>query len=378
MSGGPYGRGKAPERACLPIANWPEADRLSWLNACRPADLLDEHIGARAHHSEASNRKAQKGYGRWLTFLILIDPDCIEALPANRITNERVSAYVESLLALGNSTATILARLQELGEVAKVLAPERSWIFINAISSKIRAHHQPARDKNNLKLSDELLGLGLELIDRAALASGLPAAILHRDGLMIALLALAPLRRRNMAGLRLHKNLIEIDGRWIIALDASETKTRGMFEMNWPDELLAPLKAYLDFHRPFLASLPGRWSRPIDNFLWVSSDASPMTQMAIYGRIRKHTAEAFGVAINPHLFRDAAATTLAIADPQHVRVAAALLGHRTFTTTERHYQQAKSLEAHRAYVDALFAKAKQNEFKGTRPNKVSIRRDQIS
>ena len=27
-------------------------------------------------------------------------------------------------------------------------------------------------------------------------------------------------------------------------------------------------------------------------------------------------------AINPHLFRDAAATTLAIADPAHVRVAA--------------------------------------------------------
>jgi integrase len=100
--------------------------------------------------------------------------------------------------------------------------------------------------------------------------------------------------------------------------------------------------------------LPGRWSKSVDNFLWVSSDGSPMTQISIYDRIRKHTAEAFGVAINPHLFRDAAATTLAIADPEHVRVAAPLLGHRTFTTTERHYQQAKTLEAHRAYVDVLF------------------------
>jgi hypothetical protein len=77
MSGGPYGRGKAPERACLPIASWPHADRQAWQGACRLADLLDEHIGARAHHSEASNRKAQKGYGRWLTFLTTIDPDCI-------------------------------------------------------------------------------------------------------------------------------------------------------------------------------------------------------------------------------------------------------------------------------------------------------------
>jgi hypothetical protein len=130
MSGGPYGRGKAPERACLPIANWPEADRQSWLEARRPADLLEEHIGARASHSEASNRKAQKGYGRWLTFLTTADPDCIAEPPAGRITKERVGMYVESLIALDNSTATILARLQELGEVAKVLAPERSWTFI--------------------------------------------------------------------------------------------------------------------------------------------------------------------------------------------------------------------------------------------------------
>jgi integrase/recombinase XerD len=359
MSGGLYGRGKAPERACLPFANWPEVDRRLWRGACAPADLLDEDIGARANHSEVSNRKAEKGYGRWLTFLIAEVPNCIAGPPVQRITAERVKSYVDSLIALHNSTATILARLQELGEVARIMGPGRSWTFINALSSKIRARHKPVRDKNNLKLSDELLDLGLGLIDRASQANGLPAAILQRDGLMIALLALVPLRRRNMAGLRLNRNVIEINGAWLIALDASETKTHGAFEINWPDELLAPLQIYLDLHRPFLASLPGRWSRPIDNALWVSSDGSPMTEMAIYDRIRKHTEDAFGVAINPHLFRDAAATTLAIADPEHVRVAAPLLGHRTFTTTERHYQQAKTLEAHRAYVGAIFGKEKE-------------------
>ena len=83
-----------------------------------------------------------------------------------------------------------------------------------------------------------------------------------------------------------------------------------------------------------------------------------MTEIAIYDRICKHTKEAFGAAINPHLFRDAAATTLAIEDPEHVRVAAPLLGHRTFATTEKYYQQAKSLEAHRVYVEVLFGEKK--------------------
>ena len=59
------------------------------------------------------------------------------------------------------------------------------------------------------------------------------------------------------------------------------------------------------------------------------------------------------MALCPHLFRDAAATTLAIADPAHVRVAAPLLGHRTFATTERHYRQARAYEAHRSYLDVL-------------------------
>jgi len=102
----------------------------------------------------------------------------------------------------------------------------------------------------------------------------------------------------------------------------------------------------------------GRWAKPVEDALWVSTDGSPMTEMAIYDRIRTHTQRAFGTPINPHLFRDAAATTLAIADPVHVRVAAPLLGHRTFRTTERHYQHAQSLDAHRAYVGAVFGKGK--------------------
>ncbi len=82
-----------------------------------------------------------------------------------------------------------------------------------------------------------------------------------------------------------------------------------------------------------------------------------MTQIAIYDRIRARTQEAFGEPMNPHLFRDAAATTLAVADPARVRVAAPLLGHRTFGTTERHYLHAQANIGHRAYIDVLFPPA---------------------
>jgi integrase/recombinase XerD len=129
-------------------------------------------------------------------------------------------------------------------------------------------------------------------------------------------------------------------------------------EILWPDELVAPLRTYLNVHRPLLSAINRRGTKPAGEALWVSTHGSAMSEMAIYNLICKHTQEAFGLSINPHLFRDAAATTLAIADPTHVRVAAPLLGHRTFTTTERHYQQAQSFDAHRAYIDAPFSKAK--------------------
>ena len=277
----------------------------------------------------------------------MIDP------PAARLTLARVKTYVENLISLKNSTATILSRLHELFDAAKVMGPDRDWSFINNIASKIRARHRPARDKRNLKLTEELLDLGFALMEKANATRGLPAAVLYRDGLIIAFLSLVPLRRRNLEGLRLGQNLIETNRHWTVSLEAEETKTHAPLEMDWPDLLAGPLAIYLQVHRPFLACRRGRWSKSVGDALWVSQDGSPMTQMAIYDRVRARTKATFGTAINPHLFRDAAATTMAIADPEHVRISAPLLGHRTLTTTERHYQQAKGYEAQRAYINAL-------------------------
>jgi len=48
-----------------------------------------------------------------------------------------------------------------------------------------------------------------------------------------------------------------------------------------------------------------------------------------------------------------AATSIAVYDPDHVRIAAAVLGHRSFATTERHYNLATSLKAARSYQAEL-------------------------
>jgi integrase/recombinase XerD len=357
MSGGPYGRGKAPERVCLPIDQWPEADRRLWLEACAAGDILDDEAGARSAHAPISNLKAAKGYGRWMNHLARSAPETLTEAPAKRITPERVREYVEALKLIGNSAQTILGRLQELGDVAKVMDPKQGWSFINEMASKVRARHRPARDKTHLRLSNELVDLGAKLIGAAENVVGLEAAITHRDGLLIGFLALIPLRRRNLADLVLDRTLVRQGSSWIVSFGEDDTKTHAAFEVGLPDILVAPLEKYSSVHRPVLEARAGRWTRPVEGALWISRDGSPMTQMALYDRIRARTKDSFGVAINPHLFRDAAATTLAIADPAHVRVAAPLLGHRNFATTERYYRQARSREAHRAYIDVVFNSA---------------------
>ena len=139
----------------------------------------------------------------------------------------------------------------------------------------------------------------------------------------------------------------------MIYFTEDDTKTHTVFETTVPHALTAALDRYVDRYRPYLMRRTGRWKKPAGLALWISKDGSPMTQMALYDRIRARTKAAFGTSLNPHLFRDAAATTIAILDPARVRIAAPVLGHKTFTTTERHYRHARGLDAHRAYTDAL-------------------------
>ena len=57
--------------------------------------------------------------------------------------------------------------------------------------------------------------------------------------------------------------------------------------------------------------------------------------------------------VTPHFFRDCAATTLAYDSPDSARLTRGLLGHTNFRTGEKHYNQAKGIEAGRRYADVL-------------------------
>ena len=337
----------------MPVCEWPSADRALWETAIAPGDVLEDG-GARARHAAVTNRKVEQDYGRWLTWCFRREVLLLTTAPADRITPERVKAYVADMAEV-NATGTILVRLQALYEIANVFDPERDWQWIRRIQSRVRARHAPVRSKRaRLVGAADLLALGEQLMQSApALLTDRLRARQFRDGLIIALLAARPLRLRNLAGLELERTLARRGGTWWIAVPPEETKTGQIIELPWPDVLIAPLSTYLNEHRRVLCKMRGRWARSIGQAVWVSTHGSPMGQAAIYEAIIGRTSTAFGRPINPHLFRDCAATSIAIEDPAHVRIASQILGHRSAATTEKYYNQAQAIDAARRYQDFL-------------------------
>jgi integrase len=342
-------------------ADWPALDRELWRKGVEPAGLF-EAGGAGASWSEASRLKAACGYSAWLQWLAAKTRLSPDMAPADRVTEERVAAYVADLQA-GLAPYTVLCRVQELYDALRVIAPASDWGWLAQLYRSLRSRARPARDKlTRLKPIDELASLGERLMDEAESAadwSPRARAVRYRDGLMIALLAYRPIRLKNLAMMRLGRHLLKVGGFWRMAFAADETKSRVPYEAVFPSALAPRLERYLETHRPVLM----RGEQAVDadsppihpdlDAVWVSEVGTQLEQGALARRIFVQTREAFGRGMGPHMFRDAAATSIAVDNPKHVGDASLVLGHAGHRTTERHYNHARSLEASRRHAATL-------------------------
>lgn len=345
-----------PETAVMKIPDWPETDRALFEKSLVKDDPFSGN-GLRANCRDITNHKVAKGYGRYLTFVTRYHPHVLDLPVEHRITRDLAQNYVEHLLAVGNGKVTIIDRLQELHAMAVILSPLSSFRFIKDVEARVRARvREKEKPAGRFVTADELLSLGFKLMeDAASQSTARLRAIDFRDGLMIGLLAVRPMRRKNFAALRLGHNIVKRNGLWRIILHADETKTHDDLDVEWPLDLVEPLETYLAIHRPVLMAKKGRWHNQIDEAFWVSSHGSALMQMAFYQQITKQTLDHLGKSINPHQFRHIAASTLAAEKPAHVRASASILGHASFQTTEHYYIQAQHAQAHDLFVEEMMA-----------------------
>jgi integrase/recombinase XerD len=341
-------RGPKP-RLHLPYDRWPAVDRLLWEQAMGSDDPFADAAGARL--AKASLHIYLFGWRRFLGFLALHDPTALEVAPNERLTIERVRLFVDHL-AETNVPQSVASQVGALCEAARIMMPEEDWSWLRGVKTRLHRAAPVHPPRGPVITSVQVLELGLLLMDESKPAPGAPIsienAVQYRDGLMLALLAFIPLRRKNLSALEVDRHLILEGDRWFVIIPGKEAKTGTAIEFPVPELLNPYLAIYLDLVRPRMLR------RPACAALWISPQGGALVYGAI-GQVFGRLSRRLGVWITPHDVRDAAATTWAISVPDQIGVARDLLSHSDLRTTTKYYNRARGIEASREYRKVIAA-----------------------
>jgi integrase len=326
----------------LPFHLWPESDRVAWNAACQPATRL-KRGGSAGHLKLVTRDDHDLHYGNFLGFLDRCGLLQTDGPAAANVTPDKVEAYLAELKGRVSSV-TVHGSICKLRRAAKYIAPGRDLTWLLEVAKDLAMVMRPRSKCGRVVSTEVLVEAGLPLIHEAEISQNLTKlgqAFQVRNGLMVSLLALCPIRRKNYAALEIGRSFVEIHGTWWIVLSASETKENRADERPI-DELLTPyIDRYLDKYRPVLA----RSGNP-SSALWLSAnDGTPITGKQLATVIGNTTLATVGVRVSPHLFRTCAASTVATLDGKNPCLASALLDHTHPSVTNAHYNRATSFSA---------------------------------
>jgi integrase len=347
MTGTNFSDGTVLERPrSLPVSEWPDADRRAWEEACRPGSRLKPG-GVASHLAEVSRDDFARRYGAFLAFLQRNDRLEAHRGAATQVTLPNIEAYIADLKGRVRSV-TVYNCIHQLRRAAQLLAPTADVSWLAEIEKDLALEMEPRSKFDRLVLTGRLVEAGMTLVLEAEkFATGdLARARGARNGLIIALLALCPIRLKNFAGLEIGHTFKEVHGSWWIALPGNLTKSSRRDERRVPALLNRCIELYLNQSRPLLLG-----SSPPRHALWISSTTGRrMTTKNLGTLISKITLETIGVDVSPHLFRTAAASTAASYGGNTPHLASALLNHRDPRVTEEHYNRATTMSAAEAYA----------------------------
>ncbi len=330
-----------PRRRCMRLAEWPPADREAWTEATRLGDPFDG-CGLAAHWREGTKRKVVSAYGRWLTFLQLRKVLDWRAPPTARISVDLLRSYVDEL-GKQVSSVTLAGRVTDLQEALRVMMPGAEFPYLSRAQQLLAARARPSRDKRRKYIHPSIVFEGtlklLDRIERESCRRDVWRAGRFRDALLVAILSSRAPRLGNLCEMKIGQHIVKAGDRYLMRFEENETKGKRFVEQTLPPTLTLYVDRYLDQYRPTL--LAGRTS----DQLWISNLGTDMAEISIYFRVTKVTKREFGIARNPHSFRDGVPTSLALDDPKHVGAASAILGHWDPRVTERHYNLAGNIEA---------------------------------
>jgi hypothetical protein len=336
---------KRPVRS-LKVFEWPLADQTAWTWACRPNGRLTRG-GSAAHLSETTRMDLAKRYGLYLDHVNRTSkPDIADAL-ASWVTPERVKSYVTEL-SLRVRSVTVHGSIAKLRYIAQHLYPTSNFGWLRDIENDLALEMTPMSKFDRIVESNCIVFAGLTLMEEAEntkTRTPLQRAQSYRNGLMIALLALCPIRLKNFSSLTLDENLLRLGENWCIALSATETKERRPDERPIPLFLTYYIDLFLRIYRPVFGCSGKE--------LWVGSYGEPLSYLGVERIITETTRQTLCVPISPHLFRACGASTAYAHASSTPHLASSLLNHRGSKTTQEHYNRSRSAHYSQEFATLL-------------------------
>jgi integrase len=345
------------DRCTLVVAGWPERDRELWDRANRPGSMLRPG-GMAANLAPASKRNMTRAYGAWLFWLAATGSLGTEPPPEDRFTEDNLLAYVAHLQD-HLSEMSVAMHIDKLHQAARAMMSKADLSMLATLARNLNRDATPGNTKaTRLVHARALFEFGLRLMtvaDEAQTFSPARRAVLFRDALLIAFLAARPQRKRNVEAMELGTTLVRENDRYWLHFAARATKNKRRIDVPCPDALTTFFDKYFAVHWPVLRNRDNAAASTASGSVWVSLTGAPMGDMAIYRATRRRILHEFGKAVNPHLFRDCAATTIALDDPICIQIVMHVLGHTRLAASERHYNQARGFEAGRSLIALIEA-----------------------
>jgi hypothetical protein len=319
----------------------------------------DDPFAAGARLKEASRHNYLFAWRRHLGFLAIHDPAALELAPAERLTTDRVRLLVAHL-AETNTPRSVAGSIDALYQAARLMMPEQDWTWLRMIKKQLYRHAPPSGASGPVITSVQLWELGERLMEEVKPRPESPItmkdAIQYRDGLIIALGAFIPIRRRNVI-MEIGRHLIRDGDRWLIIIPAEESKTKIAMSYLVPECLEGYLAVYLDVVRPTLLRDPGCLA------LWASAKGGGICYGAIGEIASRRLTSYFDFRVTLHDVRDADLTAWAIFAPDQIGVASELLGHRD-QRSDKHYNRARGIQASRTYSRLIAGIRKNQKWRG--------------
>ncbi|MFD1344557.1 tyrosine-type recombinase/integrase [Litorisediminicola beolgyonensis] len=296
----------------------------------------------------------ETSYGRWIGWLVQVEPEALAEGPLERFTIDRFERWIEANDALAPASRHLFAKniLRVLQRSHPTANLDQHWRIARDLEY-LASRHVSTRKDGRIFSSGVLLDAAIGFANERDVIPGVRRRQLSqfRDGCLMALFALCPIRCRAMGELRIGTSFLISPTRIVIALDAAMTKTGVPWETEVPRQIAPLLRRYVEEVRP---TLLGRAAEPHDH-LWVTRDGRPLQGPSMSVAITRLTERLLSKKVSPHLFRDAAATTLARVSSKDVKLVAPLLQHSNPRTAERHYNHARNLEVCRDYASLIDA-----------------------